>query len=39
MRKDAKLYCPNPHAPTDGLRRKKNGVWERQETIDGRRHS
>ena len=39
MRKDAKLYCPNPRDPTDGLRCKKNGVWERQETIDGRRHS
>ena len=39
MRKDAKLYCPNPRDPTEGLRLKKNGVWERQETVDGRRHS
>ena len=39
MRKDAKLYCPNPRDPTEGLRLKKNGVWERQETVDGRRRS
>lgn len=37
--KEAKLYCPNPRDPTDGLRRKQYGVWERQETINGRRYS
>ncbi len=37
--KDARLYCPNPKNPTQGLRLKKNGVWERQETVNGRRRS
>lgn len=34
-----KKYCPNPRDPTDGLRQKKNGVYERAEMIDGRRWS
>lgn len=34
---DAKKYCPNPKDPTEGLRQKENGVWERAETIDGKR--
>ena len=23
----ARLYCPNPKDPTEGLRQKANGVW------------
>lgn len=35
----AKLYCPNPRKPEQGLHRKANGVWEKTETIHGRRKS
>ena len=35
----ARLYCPNPKDPTEGLRQKANGVWERNEVIDGKRKS
>lgn len=34
-----KKYCPNPRDPTDGLRQKKNGVYERAEMINGQRYS
>ena len=27
----ARLYCPNPKDPTEGLRQKANGVWERND--------
>ncbi len=36
---DARKYCPNPKDPTEGLRQRNNGVWERVETIDGARKS
>ncbi len=39
MSNTAKLYCPNPRKPEQGLRQKPNGVWEREETIYGRRKS
>ncbi len=39
MKKDAKLYCPNPKNPQEGLRLKANGVYERLETIHGKRKS
>lgn len=35
----AKLYCPNPKDPTEGLHLKKNGVYEHTEVIFGRRKS
>ncbi len=35
----AKLYCPNPRKPEQGLHRKANGVWEKTEPIHGRRMS
>lgn len=39
MKKDAKLYCPNHKNPEEGLRLKANGVYERLETIHGKRKS
>lgn len=39
MKKEAKLYCPNPKDPTKGLRKKENGVWEKTEVIKGKRKS
>lgn len=36
---DARKYCPNPKNPTEGLRLKSNGVWEKGEMIQGKRKS
>lgn len=36
---EARKYCPNPKDPTDGLKLRNNGVWEKIETIDGVRKS
>ena len=36
---DARKYCPNPKDPTEGLRLKSNGVWEKGEMICGKRKS
>lgn len=35
----AKKYCPNPKDPTEGLRKRSDGIWERIETIDKKRKS
>lgn len=39
MNKNAKLYCPNAKKPEEGLRLRANGVYERLETIHGKRKS
>ena len=39
MNKNAKLYCPNPKKPEEGLRLRATGVYERLETIHGKRKS
>lgn len=36
---EARKYCPNPQDPTEGLRLKSNGVWEKGEMICGKRKS
>lgn len=36
---EARKYCPNPKDPTEGLRLKSNGVWEKGEMICGKRKS
>lgn len=35
----AKLYCPNPKKPTEGVRQRKNGTWEKVEMIAGKQKS
>ena len=39
MKKDAKLYCPNPKKPEEGLRLKANGVYEKECIFNGKRKS
>ena len=36
---DAKLYCPNPKNPAEGLQLKSNGTYEKQLMVNGKRKS
>ena len=36
---DARLYCPNPKNPAEGLQLKSNGTFEKQLMVNGKRKS
>ena len=36
---DARLYCPNPKNPAEGLQLKSNGTYEKQLMVNGKRKS